>query len=140
MPCWASPRSRDRSVTVGEFLDGLHSACNFRGDILGRRELRRTQPIMSHHALFVRIRDSARFERVHVAESALYRRLNRSEEAFVEVHAADIECEVERIHAAKVLVVTLPKFRCVHQVGLPGSGGGSEFRTADIATGQSRTL
>src|SRR6266404_6273170 len=39
--------------------------------------------------------------------------------AFFEVHAADVECEVERIHVAEILPVALPKFRCVHHVAPP---------------------
>ena len=82
---------------------------------------------MPHHAFFVGICDGARFERVQFAEGALYRWLHRSEEALAEMHAADIKCEVERIHAAEILPLALPKFRCVHHVPLSGSGGGSEF-------------
>ena len=43
------------------------------------------------------------------ANARLNGRFHRSEVVLVKMHAADVEREVERIHAAEILPVTFPK-------------------------------
>ncbi len=102
----------------GKFLNGFHRAGDFQSDFFRRRELRRAQPVMPYHSFFVRIGDCAAFQGVHVLECLLHGGFHRRKKRFVEMHAADIQREVERIHAAEILAVAFPKFGCVHGVSL----------------------
>ena len=92
-----------------------------RGDFRRRRQVRRAQPVVPHHAVLVRIGDGPALQRVHGLEGPLDRLGHPVEEAVVEPHPADVQRQPERRDAAQVLLKSLPQNLCIHRLFLTKS-------------------
>ena len=66
------------------------------------------QPVVAHHAVFVRIGDGTAFQLPHVLEGSLDAVGHGGEQAFIEGHAADVDGETEVRIADEVLLKTVP--------------------------------
>src|SRR5262249_26834431 len=70
---------------------------------------------MTYHSLFVRVRDSSRFQITHCCECLVDLRLHLAEEIVRKFHPADIDRKIKLVVAQKELLESLPKRRRSHR-------------------------
>jgi len=78
---------------VGKFQRRLQRGDDLALQLRVGSQLRIAQPIMAHHAAFVRIGNRARLQSLHVAEGTLDASRLRGEHIFRECHLADVDGE-----------------------------------------------
>ena len=94
-----------------------------------RGEFRVSQPVMAHHAFFVRIGDRARFELLHRLEGRIDLPGHLGEKALFKAHAADVDGEAEVGVTDEVVLETIP-----------GGHGGGEAVTEHFRCHEARRL
>ena len=105
------PANLPRVDFVREFLDSGDSIFNFFANFRRWRKLWISQPIMSHHPIFIRIGDGAGFECGHVGERFLHFRLHRREECVVHIHPAQIHGQSKFWKLSVILLKSRPPFQ-----------------------------
>ena len=89
-------------------------ALNLRLDFGSGRELRRAEPIVADHSVFVGIGDGAGFERDHRGERLLRGLLHRCQKSVVETDSADVQTEPQIFKPEVVFFIAFPR----HNIGL----------------------
>ena len=92
-----------------EIADRLVAVLDLRFQLRRGRQLRRAQPVVADHAIFVGIGDRAGFEVLHACEGFLRERLHSAQEVVAKTHAADVERDAERLVAEEIFLITVPK-------------------------------
>ncbi len=114
---------RARVHRRGEFPDGRQRILDLRRDFRSGRQPGSAQPVMAHHAVLIRIGDGAALQLVHGAVGLPHLRLHALAEARLEVHAAGVQGQTDRLHPAQVAAIVVPQFRrshvCLHAILCP---------------------
>src|SRR5574337_85847 len=110
-PGWDDLPGTDRCAEIFYAFEGVR---DLPPDVRRGSELRRPEPVMPRHPVFVGIRDRAALERVHGLVRLPDARLHCPEEVVREVHPAYIEFETEGRRFTKKSLVSLPERPVVH--------------------------
>ncbi len=101
--------------SAGEPFDRGDGVTDLGGDGRQRSQVWRTEPVVPHHALLVRVGDGPVLQGVHGLEGPLHRRGHPVEKAILEPHPADVERQPERRNLAEILLKPFPQNRCAHR-------------------------
>ena len=107
---------------AGKLLDPGDGLLDFIADFRRRGERWISQPIMTDHAIFIRIGDATRFERVHIDQRFLDSRLHFGEELVVHVHPAQINRQADFRELGVVFLKAFPllQFCVIHNFEFAG--------------------
>src|SRR3984893_10113813 len=100
---------------AGKSLDSVVGLYDIASQLLIRHECGMAQPVMADHALFVRVRDRARFQFAHCGEGFVDLRPHFFKKTIREFHPADVDRKLRLLVTQKILLEALPERRGCHQ-------------------------